>query len=98
MPDWCAQSLVLKSCSRKKVVEPVGKNSLALDTVFGYDLEKEETQLCKAVAVSLSVLVFCVFTCLFDSYSDIRHRDLTENKLTALPDGWLPLKSKLNWL
>ena len=39
--DRCAQSLVRESCSRNNVVEPVGKTSLVLDTVFGHDLEKE---------------------------------------------------------
>ena len=39
--DRCAQSLVRQSCSRNNVVEPVGKTSLVLDTVFGHDLEKE---------------------------------------------------------
>ena len=39
--DRCAQSLVRQSCSRSNVVEPVGKASLVLDTVFGHDLEKE---------------------------------------------------------
>ena len=39
--DRCAQSLVRQSCSRNNVVLPVGKTSLALDTVFGHDLEKE---------------------------------------------------------
>ena len=38
--DRYAQSLVRQSCSRN-VVEPVGKTSLVLDTVFGHDLEKE---------------------------------------------------------
>ena len=33
-----------------------------------------------------------------NSYFDILHRDLTENNLTALPDGWLPRKSKLQYL
>ena len=32
--DRCAQSLVRQSCSRNNVVEPVGKTSLVLDTVF----------------------------------------------------------------
>ena len=41
--DRCAQSTVRQSCSRNNVVEPVGKTSLALDTVFGHDLKKEET-------------------------------------------------------
>ena len=39
--DRCAQSLVRESCSRNNVVEPVGKTSLVLDTVFGHELEKE---------------------------------------------------------
>ena len=32
---------VRKNCSRNKVVEPVGKTTLALDTVFGHKPEKE---------------------------------------------------------
>ena len=36
----CAQSPVQKNCSRSNV-EPVGKTSVALDTVFRLDLEKE---------------------------------------------------------
>ena len=43
--DRCAQSLVRESCSRNNVVEPVGKTSLVLDTVFGHELEKEYTEL-----------------------------------------------------
>ena len=39
--DRCAQSLVRQSRSRNNVVDPVGKTSLVLDTVFGHDLEKE---------------------------------------------------------
>ena len=39
--DRCAQSLVRESCSCNNVVEPVGKISLVLDTVFGHELEKE---------------------------------------------------------
>ena len=39
--DRCAHSLVRESCSRNNVVEPVGKTSLVLDTVFGHELEKE---------------------------------------------------------
>ena len=39
--DRCAQSLVRECCSRNNVVEPVGKTSLVLDTVFGHELEKE---------------------------------------------------------
>ena len=42
--DRCAQSLVRESCSRNNVVEPVGKTSLVLDTVFGHELEKEYTE------------------------------------------------------
>ena len=42
--DRCAQSLVRESCSHNNVVEPVGKTSLVLDTVFGHDLEKEKTE------------------------------------------------------
>ena len=34
-----------ESCSRNNVVEPVGKTSLVLDTVFGHELEKEYTEL-----------------------------------------------------
>ena len=39
--DRCAQSLVRQSCSRNKVVEPLGKTSLVLNMVFGHDQEKE---------------------------------------------------------
>ena len=45
--DRCTQSLVRESCSRNNVVEPVGKTSLVLDTVFGHELEKEYTELRK---------------------------------------------------
>ena len=38
--DRCAQSLVRQSCSRNNVVDPEGKTSLVLDTVFGHDREE----------------------------------------------------------